>query len=106
MKQFTFDEVQSMTFAQLGAVEDAMDLMATGFISPMLVRYMFRTEQLAARYPGVALPALLNAINKAATMIAFPPEVGQKAPVAVRDEVVDAYLDELQPHTESALKPN
>jgi hypothetical protein len=106
MTQLTFDEVQQLTYADLGAIDDPMDLASTGFVSPMLVRYVVRTGQLESRYPGVALPVLLDAINKAATVIAWPVDVGQQAPVAKRDPAVDAYLDDLQQHVRSALQPN
>lgn len=107
MKQFELDEVRAMSFEQLGAVEDPMDLMATGSVAPILVRYAVRTGQLERRYPGIALPTLLDAIMKSATMINWPlATVAQKAPRAKQDADVDAYLDELQPHLERALNPH
>jgi hypothetical protein len=46
MKQLELNEVRAMSFEQLGAVEDPMDLMATGSVAPILVRYAVRTGQL------------------------------------------------------------
>jgi hypothetical protein len=66
-----FEEVKRMSFARLGAVEDPMNLMATGFVARMLVRYAVRTVQLDERYPGIALPVSLDAMNKAAMDIGF-----------------------------------
>ena len=106
MMQYSQDDVGRMNFEQVGAIEDPLELSATGFISPMLVRYVVRTEQLKVRYPEITLPALLNAIDKAATMIAWPEIVGQKLPGAERDSSVDAYLDALHPHIKHALAPN
>ncbi|VVE87674.1 hypothetical protein PBR20603_01611 [Pandoraea bronchicola] len=107
MKQYELDEVRAMSFERLGAIEDPVDLMATGSIAPILVRYAVRTGQLERRYPGVALSALLDAIMKSATMINWPLDtVAQKAPQAKQDADVDTYLDELQPHLERALKPH
>lgn len=107
MRQFELDEVRAMSFEQLGAIEDPVDLMATGSVAPILVRYTVRTGQLERRYPGIALPTLLDAIMKSATMIDWPlATVAQKAPQAKQDADVDAYLDELQPHLERALKPH
>jgi hypothetical protein len=106
MTQLTFKEVQELTYADLGAIEDPMDIASTGFVFLMLVRYVVRTGQLDSRYPGVALPVLLDAINKAATVLAWPVDVGQKAPIAERDSAVEAYLDDLQQHVRSALQPN
>jgi hypothetical protein len=106
MQQYTFEEVKGLTFAELGAIDDPMALMATGSLAPMLIRYIVRTVQLESRYPGVSFADLLNALNNAAAMIPFPPEVGQRAPIAQRAGVVDEYLDELRSHVQSALKPH
>jgi hypothetical protein len=107
MTQYTLDEVRSMTFAELGAVEDPMDLMATTSVAPMLVRYVVRTGQLDSRYPGIALPPLMDAILAAASIIPWQLDtVGQKAPRATRDSDVDAYLDSLKPHLEDAINSN
>jgi hypothetical protein len=106
MEQYSFEDVRRMSYAQLGAIEDPMDLMATGFVSPMLVRYVVRTDQLEQRYANIALPVLLDALNKAVLNVAWPPEVGQRAPQARRDQIVDNYLDELGPHLLSALRSN
>jgi len=106
MTQYSLEEVGLMSFEQVGAIEDPMDLASTGFISPMLVRYVVRTEQLEARYSGIALPKLLAAIDKAATVIDWSLIVGQKMPGEERDARVDAYLDEIGPHVRHALSPN
>ncbi|WP_434666858.1 hypothetical protein P5W99_37690 [Paraburkholderia sp. A3BS-1L] len=106
MEQYSFEEVKRMSFAQLGAVEDPMDLMTTGFASPMLVRYVVRTGQLDERYPNIALPELLDVINEAAAVVQWSPEVGQRAPMAKRDPIVDQYLDALAPRLQSALHPD
>jgi hypothetical protein len=50
MKQYTFEEVRGLTFAELGAIDDPMALMATGSLAPMLIRYIVRTVQLESRY--------------------------------------------------------
>lgn len=107
MKQFKLDDVRAMSFEQLGAIEDPMDLMATGSIAPILVRYVVRTGQLERRYSGIALTTLLDAIMKSATMIDWPLDtVAQKAPLGKQDAGVDAYLDKLQPHLDHALRPH
>ncbi|RKP44701.1 hypothetical protein D7S86_27105 [Pararobbsia silviterrae] len=82
-----------MSFEELGAIKDPMDLGSTGFVAPILVRYVVRTDQLQARYAGASLPTLLRAINVAAAHAHFPPEIGQLAPRAVRSAIVDRYLD-------------
>lgn len=102
MKQYSFEEVSQMSFEQLAAIEDPMQLAATGFISPMLVRYVVRTGQLDSRYAGRALSTLLGAIDKATVRIDLPVIVQQKIPLAVRDSAVDSYLDDLQPQVEYA----
>lgn len=102
MKQYSFEDVRQMRFEQLAAIEDPMQLAATGFISPMLVRYVVRTGQLESRYPGSALSTLLGAIDKATVRIDLPVIVRQKIPLAVRDSAVDSYLDDLQAHVEHA----
>ncbi|HGL6714605.1 hypothetical protein NTJ56_20830 [Burkholderia contaminans] len=106
MEQYTLKEISAMSFAQLGAVDDPMLLMACGSMGPILVRYVIRTGQLDARYQGVALPVLLDAILLAASNLPWPPEVGQQAPLAKQSAEVDAYLDSLQPHLQSALRPH
>jgi hypothetical protein len=106
MRQYTFEDVERMSYAELGAVEDPLELAATGFVSPLLVRYVVRTDQLEERYPDIPLCDLLNAMNQAAMNIAWPMEVGQRAPLAKRDPVVDRYLDALGPHLLSALRPD
>jgi hypothetical protein len=93
---YTFEDVQGMTFEQLGGIDDPMLLMSTTHVSPMLVRYIVRTKQLEARYAGVELPDLLRAIDLAAAFHRdWPFAVGQGAPVSKRDARVDAYLDAL-----------
>ncbi|AVA33802.1 hypothetical protein [Cupriavidus metallidurans] len=104
MKQFTFEEILGLTATELGAIDDPMQLAATGQASPMLVRYVVRTGQLDERYRGVPLRVLLDAINLAAARIEWPEEVGQKAPLAAKDAEVEAYLDELQPLVAEALE--
>lgn len=42
MKQFTFEDVLSLTFDELGAIEDPMQLAATAQVSPMLGKRYFR----------------------------------------------------------------
>jgi len=44
MNQHTYDDVQEMTYQQLGEINDAMQLMSTGHVSPILVRYVVRTD--------------------------------------------------------------
>lgn len=102
MKQYSFEDVRQMSFEQLAAIDDPMQLSATGFISPMLVRYVVRTGQLDARYGGRSLSTLLEAIDSATVNIVLPAIVGQKIPLAVRDSAVDSYLDDLQSHVEHA----
>lgn len=85
-----------MTFAELAAIEDPMQLMSTGFVAPMLIRYVVLTGQLESRYPNSVLPVLLDKMNNAALKIDWDSNgVGQKAPLGVRDTVVDNYLDAL-----------
>ena len=104
MKQFTFEDVLSLTFDELGAIEDPMQLAATAQVSPMLVRYVIRTDQLEERYRGVRMRTLLGAIVVAAAAVKWPNVVGQKALLAQKDADVDAYLDELQPHVAKAIE--
>ncbi|WP_460901100.1 hypothetical protein [Paraburkholderia jirisanensis] len=105
MEQYTMEQVSRMTYAELGAIEDPMDLMATGGVAPMLVRYMVRTGQRDTRYPGIALPMLLRAITEAAATVGWPLDtVAQAAPLAVEDATVDAYLDNVQPQVYAVLK--
>ena len=104
MPAYTLHDVYSMTFEQLGAVQDPFELMSTGAVSPMLLRYVVRNGQLHARYSDADLPALLMAINYAATFVQWPMStVAQKAPVAILDPDVDAYLETLQPGVQQAL---
>lgn len=104
---YSLAEVRRMTFDELGSIQDPMSLMNTNSVSPMLVRYIIRTGQLENRYPGIELPALLSAIDKAATTLIWPLQtVAQKASRAKQDADVDAYLDELHPHLLRALNPN
>ena len=96
MHQLSYDDVQKLSYAQLGAIDDPMALMATGQVSPILVRYAVRTGQLLGRYGDVPLPVLMDAIGRAAAIQgSWPFAVGQRAPDAVRDKDVDAYLDAL-----------
>lgn len=104
MKQFTFEEILGLTYTELGAIDDPMQLAATGHVSPMLVRYVVRTGQLDERYRGVPLRVLLDAIDLAAARIEWLDGVGQKAPLAAKDAEVEAYLDELQPLVGEALE--
>lgn len=106
MHQYTFDEVLHMSYEQLGAIQDPMQLSAATFVSPMLARYLVKTGQLTKRYPEVGLRALLQAINAAATTIPWPADVAQKVPAGTRDAKVDEYLDALQPFVRQALHPH
>lgn len=105
MTSYSFVEVNGLSFEALGKIDDPLELMSTGFVSPILARYVVRTGQLDIRYPNIDLPALLMAINFAATSIPWPlSTVAQKAPLAIRDPDVDAYLDQLAGGIASALK--
>jgi len=104
MKQYTYEEVLNLTFRELGAIVDPLQLAATQHVSPMLVRYVIRTDQLEVRYPGVRLRTLLGAIEVAAKKVKWPDVVGQNAPLAIVDTAVDAYLDELQPYVAKAIE--
>ncbi|MCA3186457.1 MAG: hypothetical protein INH12_26760 [Cupriavidus sp.] len=104
MKQYTFEEVLHLTSIELGAIDDPMQLAATGHISPMLVRYVIRTGQLDERYRGIPLRILLNAVDIAAARLEWPEAVGQKAPLARKDAEIEAYLDALQPLVGDALE--
>ncbi|VVE84457.1 hypothetical protein [Pandoraea sputorum] len=106
MERLTFEDVKRMTFEELEAIDDPVDLAHIGALSPLLVRYVVRTGQLHLRYDGVALPALLEAINKAVPVTRLPPEVWRKIPFATRDDDVDAYLDRLQANVSGALRPH
>ncbi|AKK24714.1 hypothetical protein MB84_28255 (plasmid) [Pandoraea oxalativorans] len=106
MTKLTFEAIKQMTYEDLEAIGDPMDLTGIGFISPMLVAYAVRTGQLHSRYAGIALPELLNAINNATTMIASCPDAIRNACSEQRDVMVDAYLDRLQQHIRAALRPH
>lgn len=96
MHQLSYNDVQKLSYEQLAAIDDPMALMATGQVSPILLRYVVRTEQLQGRYGEVPLPILMDAIGRAAAIQGdWPFAVGQKAPQAVRDKDVDDYLDRL-----------
>jgi hypothetical protein len=96
MNQYTYDDVQQMTYAQLGAIDDAMLLTSTGHVSPMLVRYIVRTGQLEKRYPGVLITTLLGAIdNAAAEAMEWPFSASQLSTLGIQHEQVDAYLNAL-----------
>ena len=106
MRQYNFSEVRSMSFEQLGAIDDPMDLVNTGHVSPMVVRYVVRTGQLTQRYPVVTLPQLLDAIDGAcvayeqsskAAPLHWSNNLSQPLQAAVGDTVVDEYLDALAP---------
>lgn len=104
-QRYTIEEVRGMTFAQLGAIEDPFELMNKLTVSPMLVRYLVRTDQLKKRYPDVELPKLLDAIDIAAAVVQWPIfTVGQTLHLATQDPEVDKYLDEIQPRVEKVLK--
>jgi hypothetical protein len=101
MEKYNFDEAQQLGYEGLGAVSDPSLLTATGYISPMLVRYVVRTGQLEQRYPGVPVGLLLNALNLAGAKSEYSGDkmrmqkLGPKIQAAERDAEVDVYLDEL-----------
>ncbi|VVE59248.1 hypothetical protein [Pandoraea sputorum] len=95
-----------MTYEELGAIEDPTDLTNIGCLSPMLVAYVVRTEQLHSRFAGVAFRDLLNAINNAVTMIPWSAEAVQQAVAEERNPDVDAYLDHLHVFISAALRPH
>ena len=106
MTRRTFEQIRLMTYEELGAIEDPMDLAYIECLSPMFVAYVVRTDQLDSRYAGVALPELLNAINNAMTMLPWNDEAVRKSPAIQRDAAVDAYLDSLDVHVRAALRPH
>lgn len=96
MDQLSYQDVQKLSYAQLGAIDDPMVLMNTTQVSPILIRYVVRTGQLASRYGDTPLPVLLNAVSHAAAQhSAWPFEVSQAAPLCEANQAVDAYLDAL-----------
>lgn len=106
MRQYNFSEVRSMSFEELGAIEDSMALVNTGHVSPMVVRYVVRTGQLDQRYPAVPLPQLLDAIDCAcaeyeqsskAAPLDWVNSISQPLQAATGSNVVDEYLDALGP---------
>lgn len=106
MTQLTLEAVKQMTYEELAVMEGPTDVADLGQFSPMLVRYVVCTWQLHSRYADVALPDLLDAINIAAMMVPWPPNVVLKVPAAERDADVDEYLDCLQMHVSAALRPH
>jgi len=111
--QYKYEEVLAMTFNQLGSIADPMLLMATGRVSPMVVRYVVRTDQLKFRFADASLPDLLEAVN--AAHLAWDggnPEqqrdwaerLSQQIPIAEQDCGVDSYLDEITPSVHAFLK--
>ncbi len=100
----TMDEIRGMSYDELGAIEDPSTLMSGLTVSPMIVRYMVRTGQLATRYPGVDLPTLLDAIDSAAAIVEWPYFTGgQTLHLVEHDAEVEKYLDEIQPYVNSEL---
>ncbi|MGK3726793.1 hypothetical protein [Stenotrophomonas sp. 6O] len=91
-----------MSFDQLGAIENSLELSNTGRVSPMIIRYVVRTGQLRARFPVVPLVQLLDAVDGAciayeqsskAAPLHWVNNVSQPLQVAAGDAVVDEYLD-------------
>lgn len=106
MAELTFEAVKQMTDEELDAIGQPAILTKMAFMSPMLVAYVVRTGQFYARFAGIALPVLLNAINNAGTMIPWCPEAARNVCAEQRDAAVDAYLDRLQVHVRAALRPH
>lgn len=95
-----------MSFEQLGAIDNPMELTNTGHVSPMVVRYVVRTGQLSQRFPVMALPQLLDAIDGACAAheqsskmarLDWVKNISQPLQAAERDSMVDAYLDAIAP---------
>ncbi|HGO6129699.1 hypothetical protein KDX04_27245 [Burkholderia cenocepacia] len=104
MHKYTLKEINEMTFAQIAAIEDPGVLMGCGSPAPIFVRYLVRTGQLDERFPNLTPHALLDALLVAGGKLQMTMDVGQLAPSGEKNEVVDAYLDSLQPHVKEVLR--
>lgn len=112
--QYKYEEVLAMTFDQLGSITDPTMLMATGCVSPMVIRYVIRTGQLEDRFAHSSLSELLEAVNaahlvwdggKPEQQRAWAERLSQQIPIADRNSGVDSYLDEIAPRVRALLRP-
>lgn len=101
MKRYTYGGGEGRTFEQYGAINDANELAAAEFVSPVLVRCVVRIGRLET----CALSQVLDANNAVAAKVSLPYENWQLVSHVRRDQFVDAFLDALQPYIRGALRP-
>ena len=96
-REYSLNDVEQMGYEQLGAINDPSELENTGGgTSPMILRYIVRTDQLKERFPDTDFITLLMSIGFAVSRLEHTHQVLQKIRDGNRDTDADNYLDNIQ----------
>lgn len=107
-KQFTLNELKAFSFEDFQAIEDSMQLMNCQSMAPMVIYYAVKTGQVG-RFEswGGSVSRLIDVIQIAIARRYsphVPMEVTQKLSLAERADIVEEFLDAIQPEIDKAIK--